>query len=93
MKKTAILMAFFLAAVIQVQAQSQTPKSLGLPGDNFNLYAALKVFQESKTLEAFERSINDPEKKINNLDLNGDDQIDYIRVEDKVKDNVHSITR
>ncbi len=96
MKKTEIWMAFFLAAVIQVQAQSQTPsqvpKSLGLPGDNFNLYAALKVFQESKTLEAFERAINDPEKKINNLDLNGDDQIDYIRVEDKVKDNVHSIT-
>ena len=96
MKKTALWIAFVLVTVFQFQAQSQTPsqvpKSLGLPGDNFNLYAALKVFQESKTLEAFERSINDPEKKINNLDLNGDDQIDYIRVEDKVKDNVHSIT-
>jgi len=96
MKKTAIWMFLFFATGLQLQAQSQTqtqtPKSLGLPGDNFNLYAALKVFQESKTLEDFERAINDSSKKINNLDLNGDDQIDYIRVEDKVKSNVHSIT-
>lgn len=92
MKKTSILMVMFFATVLQLRAQSQTPKLLGLPGDNFNLYAALKVFQESQTLEAFERAINDPEKKINNLDLNGDDQIDYIRVEDMVRGNVHSIT-
>ncbi|WP_157611333.1 hypothetical protein [Sediminibacterium salmoneum] len=63
MKKTASWMLLLFATVLQVQAQSQTPKSLGFPGDNFNLYAALKVFQESKTLEAFERAINDPEKK------------------------------
>lgn len=92
MKKTSIWMVMFFATILQLRAQFQTPKLLGLPGDNFNLYAALKVFQESQTLEAFERAINDPEKKINNLDLNGDDEIDYIRIEDKVRGNVHSIT-
>ena len=92
MKKTSILMVMFFATVLQLQAQSQTPKLLGLPGDNFNLYAALKVFQESRTLEDFERAINNPNEKINNLDLDGDDQIDFIRVAERVRDNVHSIT-
>jgi len=92
MKKTFTLLVFLITVVIQLQAQSKQPKSLGLPGDNLNLYAALKVFQESKTLEDFEKAINDPDQKINNLDLDGDNQIDYINVVDKVKDDVHSIT-
>ncbi|OYY99508.1 MAG: hypothetical protein B7Y37_14020 [Sphingobacteriia bacterium 28-36-52] len=92
MKKTITLLVFLIAVALQLQAQSKQPKQLGLPGDNLNLYAALKVFQESKTLEDFEKAINDPEQKINNLDLDGDDQIDYINVVDKVKDDVHSIT-
>ncbi|NSW95826.1 MAG: hypothetical protein HPY62_14045, partial [Bacteroidales bacterium] len=45
---------------------------LGLPGDNLNLYAVMKLFQESETLEGFERSLNDENSRINNLDLNGD---------------------
>eukprot|EP01041_Mallomonas_annulata_P032219 gene32219-54661_t len=92
MKKTSTLLVFLLAVAFQLQAQFTQPKQLGLPGDNLNLYAALKLFQESKTLEDFEKAINDPEQKINNLDLDGDDQIDYINVLDKVKDDVHSIT-
>ena len=78
MKKTSTLLVFLLAVAFQLQAQFTQPKQLGLPGDNLNLYAALKLFQESKTLEDFEKAINDPEQKINNLDLDGDDQIDYI---------------
>ena len=65
---------------------------MGLPGDNLNLYATLKLFQESETLELFEKNLNDQETRINNLDLNGDNQIDYIRVIDNVDNNVHLIT-
>jgi hypothetical protein len=32
--------------------------ALGLPGDNLNLYAVLDVFQDSETVEEFERAIN-----------------------------------
>lgn len=56
------------------------PEALDLPGDNLNLYAVLDVFQKSKTLEDFEKAINDEEGKINNLDLNNDNIIDYIQV-------------
>lgn len=73
-----------------VVAQSDQEK-LDLPGDNFNLYAALKLFQESETLEGFEKSINDEATKINNLDLDGDNNIDYVKVTDNVEGDVHNI--
>ena len=60
---------------------------LGLPGDNLDLYAVLDVFQESKTIEEFEKTLNDEKKGINNLDLNLDDKVDFIKVETKQDKN------
>lgn len=67
------------------------PEALGLPGDNLNLYAVLDVFQKSKTLEAFERAINDEKNNINNLDLNNDRLVDYIEVVSYDRGRSHSI--
>lgn len=55
----------------------------GLPGDNLDLYAVLALFQKSKTIEEFEKSLNDETGKINNLDLDGDNTVDFIKVETK----------
>ena len=68
-----------------------TPDSLGLPGDNLNLFAVMKIFRESETLEVFEKKLNDEGNRINNLDLNGDNQVDYIRVLDQVNGSTHNI--
>lgn len=65
----------------------QEQERLDLPGDNLNLYAVLKVFQASETLEAFEKSLNDASNNINNPDLNGDNETDYIEVVDNVDGN------
>ena len=81
----------FAAASVVVTAQDYPDEYLGLPGDNLNLYAVMNLFQESETLEGFERSLNDNESMINNLDLNGDNLIDYITVSDYVEGNVHTI--
>jgi hypothetical protein len=87
-----IVLLFSLLLTFYVSAEQQgEPESLGLPGDNLNLYAVLKLFQESKTLESFERSLNAEDAKINNLDLNNDNQTDYIKVEDIVEDKLHNI--
>jgi hypothetical protein len=51
----------------------------------------MKLFQESRSLEGFERDLNSPEYRINNLDLNGDNLVDYIQVEDFVDGRVHNI--
>lgn len=85
------MLALMIAAATVMKAQDNPPEYLGLPGDNLNLYAVMKTFQESKTLEDFEKSINDPANRINNLDLNGDNYVDYIMVVDNVKDDVHYI--
>jgi hypothetical protein len=85
-----ILVALF-AAGTTLMAQNQQEEYLGLPGDNLNLYAVMKLFQESQTLESFERSLNDENSRINNLDLNGDNIVDYIMVIDYVDGDVHTI--
>jgi hypothetical protein len=61
------------------QAKTDTA-SLGLPGDNLDLYAVLDLFLKSKTIEGFEKSLNDTKSKINNLDLDLDKKIDFIKV-------------
>lgn len=88
--------ALMIAAFIffYENSQSQTvpvPDSLGLPGDNLSLFAVLDLFQQSKTLEDFEKQLNLEDSKINNLDLNDDDKTDYIRVIDNPDGLNHAI--
>jgi len=85
------ILAVLIASATLVRAQDYPQEYLGLPGDNLNLYAVMKLFQESETLEAFERNLNDENSGINNLDLNGDNTVDYITVSDFVDGNVHNI--
>ncbi len=61
-----------------------------VPGDNFSLEGALEIFKKSASPEEFERMLNDPDARVNNLDLNGDGYIDYIRVIDMYEGNVHA---
>ena len=93
MKKSVItsVLAVLTAFSAIVGAQNFPKEYLGLPGDNFNLYAVMDLFRNSPTLEAFERSINDRDSRINNLDLNGDYRVDYIAVSDYRDGRVHNI--
>ncbi len=74
------------------QAEKDTTALLGLPGDNLDLYAVLTLFQKSKTIEDFEKSLNDEKTKINNLDLNLDKKIDFIKVVTKKEDDSYTFT-
>jgi glycosyltransferase involved in cell wall biosynthesis len=85
------ILTVLIASMTAVSAQNNPEEYLGLPGDNLNLYATMKLFQESETLEAFERDLNDEKSKINNLDLNGDNLVDYITVTDYADGNAHTI--
>lgn len=53
---------------------------LGLPGDNLDLYAVLDLFQQSPSIEEFEKLLNDEDKGINNIDLDLDEKVDFIKV-------------
>jgi hypothetical protein len=93
MKKffTAVFLSVFFASGTALLAQDRYEGYLGLPGDNLNLYAVLRLFQDCQTLEEFERRLNDENSNINNLDLNYDNEVDYIKVIDHIDRNVHNI--
>lgn len=75
-----IVVLSFASQPVFSQDSKDTTELLGLPGDNLDLYAVLTLFQKSKTIEAFEKSLNDEKEGINNLDLNLDKKIDFIKV-------------
>ena len=91
MKTTILLFAFVLAVSTALKAQETTTETTAktsdtvafIPetqqGQNLDLSAVLEVFKDSKGLEDFEKNLN-KEDGINNLDLNGDSLVDYIRV-------------
>ncbi len=70
---------------------AQKTDSLGLPGDNLDLNGVLDLFKKSDSPEAFEKALNNPDTKLNNLDLNGDNETDYIRVIDHTQDDLHAL--
>ncbi len=87
--KTTIIhsgMAIIMALSLQANAQAKSD-SLGLPGDNFDLYGALELFKESSSTEEFEKALNSKDKQINNLDLNQDGFVDYVKVVDRSTKN------
>jgi hypothetical protein len=82
------VLSYFVGAMslFGLPAFSQTENDstlLGLPGDNLDLYAVLDLFQKSKTIEEFEKSLNLEKTAINNLDLDLDKKVDFIKVATK----------
>ncbi len=76
---------FLMVGGIAVMGQDRQ----NVPGDDFSLEGALELFKKSESPEEFERLLNSANSKVNNLDLNGDGEIDYIRVIDRNEGNVH----
>ena len=59
--------------------------------DNLDLRAVASIFGDSKDLEDFEYRLNDPKNQISNLDLNNDNQVDYLRVIESTEGRTHII--
>lgn len=89
--KRLVYLGLILITGLSFNTFAQESDSTGMPGDNFDLQAALHLFKESKNLEAFEKKLNKESSKVNNLDLDGNNKIDYIRVVDKKDGNNHAI--
>lgn len=83
------LAAFFFSSTLF--AYNYPTDSTGFAGDHFSLEGALSLFQEAKSLEDFEKQLNTEKNYVNNLDLNEDGEIDYIRVIDQADKDVHAI--
>ena len=88
-----IVFIFLLISVSNVSAQQNvtivTPASKY--AEDLDLYAVAELFKESSDLEEFEESLNDPDNGVNNLDLDENDEVDFIRVLEKVEGEIHII--
>lgn len=80
----------FLTLPLRAQDMEQAD-STGLPGDNFSLEGAIELFKKANSLEEFEKMLNTEDNYVNNLDLNEDGEIDYIRVIDNMDGDAHAI--
>ncbi len=92
MKKTTLYLSLFLSAMIisTMSKAQEVSDSTGLPGDNFSLEGALNLFKMASSPEDFEKLLNTESNHVNNLDLNEDGDIDYIRVISKMDQDAHA---
>ena len=91
LKHVLIIAVFLFISLPSLRAQDGAAgDSTGLPGDDFSLQGALEMFKKSSSIEEFEKRLNTQNNNVNNLDLNGDGDIDYIRVIDKMESDVHA---
>ncbi|MFN8290655.1 MAG: hypothetical protein U0U70_10385 [Chitinophagaceae bacterium] len=91
MKLLPLSVIVFFLSYQPVTAQNQSGvDSTGLPGDNFSLQGALQLFKDAASVEDFETALNTEGNHVNNLDLNGDGQTDYVSVIDKTEKDAHA---
>ena len=84
-----LLLANFCLVFAQENITIVAPTSEAAEG--LDLYAVAEIFKDAENLEDFEKKVNDPELGINNLDLNEDGYVDYIRVVEQITDYTHLI--
>jgi hypothetical protein len=59
--------------------------------DNLDLNAVSMIFSQSVDAADFETRLNYPDERISNLDLNHDRKVDYLRVTEKIHNNIKII--
>jgi len=92
MNKFAITLVVLTFACVGIFAQKgSTTLPLDAEAAGLNLYAVAELFKDSDNLEKFEQAINNSETGINNLDLNEDGEVDFVRVTETVADKTHLI--
>jgi len=91
--KVAGLVIVFLLGIIGLKAQDVTTVKAMTEdiSNNLDLEAVASVFGDASDLEDFEKSLNDPDLRISNLDLNLDGYVDYLRVVEISETNTHLI--
>lgn len=93
--KTSIIypVLFFILFALPIVAQDRTTINATSSeiSDNLDLRAIASIFGDARDLEDFERQLNDPKIQISNIDLNDDNQVDYLRIIESVDGNAHLI--
>lgn len=85
------LLAIVFPLVVSCGSEETVEKKVDLTEEGFDLQGAIELFEASKSPEDFEKALNAKSNPVNNLDLNDDGKIDFVKVIDRMKDKSHSI--
>ena len=88
---TLTLLTSLFAGQLFAQDRTTVNETSSEISDNLDLRAVASIFGDALNLDDFERRLNDPKVQISNLDLNQDNQVDYLRVIESVEGNTHLI--
>ena len=81
MKRVFLFLAMLLMGVLTFAEETITVSANSEDiSQSLDLRVVAKLFAEASTTEQFENMLNNPDSAFSNLDLNGDNQIDYLRV-------------
>ncbi|MFQ5751678.1 MAG: hypothetical protein ACE5HI_06725 [bacterium] len=85
------LLLVFCYGISSAQEDVTIVKPTSEAADGLDLKAVSELFKDAKDLEAFEKALNDPDIGVNNLDLDDNGEVDYIRIVEQVADETHVI--
>lgn len=85
MKKVILIVSLFFFAIGSLYSQEQEPATEA--GEDFDLNAVMEVLENAEDLGDFEKKINDEKNQVTNLDLDENDQVDFIKVVEYDKEN------
>jgi hypothetical protein len=86
-KIAAVIFAAALLITPALLAQDAEPATEA--AEDLDLYGVAELLKESESIEDFEKRLNQESNEVNNLDLNSDDQVDYITVVEEVEGDTH----
>lgn len=89
-KTILILMTFLFLGNINAQ-DIAVGSADDIAETGLDLNAVAEVFKDSNNLEEFEKNLNDSEKGLNNVDLDENGEIDYLRVEENAEGDTRVI--
>lgn len=90
--KNILSIAFFILLINSLNAQKVNVYAKNsYVEDNLDLNAVSMIFSQSVDAADFETRLNYPDERISNLDLNHDGKVDYLRVSEKIQNNIKII--
>ena len=84
--KRVFLLSLVFGSLFLVHATAQADETVTVTAtnsdisENLDLKTVATLFGQAKNLEEFEQMLNNPDSAFSNLDLNGDGDVDYLRV-------------
>ena len=89
MRRFGFIIAGLLFLLPRPSAGQEEITAVSGPGEDLDLYAVIELFKKSESIEEFEQKLNDPDEGVNNLDLNEDGEVDFIRVMEYAEGDAH----